>query len=136
MGLRGLAYRLYERRLEASLSPSAIPRHVGVMCDGNRRWARSAGLTDVSGGHQKGADKIFELLDWCREAGVEVVTLWLLSTDNLSRPQAELEPLLKIIEDTVRRLADGHWHQNPMGALDLLPGETATVLSRWRQLQR
>ena len=62
------------------------------------------------------------------EAGVEVVTLWLLSTDNLTRPQAELEPLLKIIEDTVRRLADGHWHLNPMGALDLLPGETATVL--------
>ncbi len=128
MGFRSLIYRLYARRLEASLLPEAIPRHVGVMCDGNRRWARSAGLLDVSTGHQKGADKIFELLDWCREAGVEVVTLWLLSTDNLTRPQAELEPLLKIIEDTVRRLADGHWHLNPMGALDLLPGETATVL--------
>jgi short-chain Z-isoprenyl diphosphate synthase len=128
MGFRSLIYRLYARRLEASLSPEAVPRHVGVMCDGNRRWARSAGLLDVSTGHQKGADKIFELLDWCREAGVEVVTLWLLSTDNLTRPQAELEPLLKIIEDTVQRLADGHWHLNPMGALDLLPGDTATVL--------
>ena len=75
MGFRSLIYRLYARRLEASLSPEAVPRHVGVMCDGNRRWARSAGLLDVSTGHQKGADKIFELLDWCREAGVEVVTL-------------------------------------------------------------
>src|SRR5215469_7288885 len=62
MGLRGLVYRLYERRLEASLSPSGVPRHVGVMCDGNRRWARSAGLIDVSGGYREGADKIFELL--------------------------------------------------------------------------
>jgi short-chain Z-isoprenyl diphosphate synthase len=128
MGLRDLAYRLYEHRLEASLSPSSIPRHVGVMCDGNRRWARSAGLTDVSGGHQKGADKIFELLQWCQQAGVEVVTLWLLSTDNLSRPAAELEPLLRIIEETVRELVTESWHVNPMGALDLLPADTAQVL--------
>jgi short-chain Z-isoprenyl diphosphate synthase len=128
MGVRDLAYRLYEHRIEASLSPQAIPRHVGVMCDGNRRWARSAGLADVSSGHQAGADKIFEVLQWCRQTGVEVVTLWLLSTDNLARPAAELEPLLRIIEDTVRELVAQNWHVNPMGALDLLPAATAQVL--------
>jgi short-chain Z-isoprenyl diphosphate synthase len=128
MGARNLAYRLYERRIEASLSPQSIPRHVGVMCDGNRRWARSAGLADVSSGHQAGADKIFEVLQWCRQAGVEVVTLWLLSTDNLARPASELEPLLGIIEETVRELARQSWHVNPVGALDLLPAETAQVL--------
>jgi short-chain Z-isoprenyl diphosphate synthase len=128
MGVRDLAYRLYEHRIEASLSPEAIPRHVGVMCDGNRRWARSAGLADVSSGHQAGADKIFEVLQWCRQTGVEVVTLWLLSTDNLSRPAAELEPLLRIIEDTVRGLVAQNWHVNPVGALDLLPAGTAQVL--------
>jgi short-chain Z-isoprenyl diphosphate synthase len=128
MRLRGLAYRLYERRIEANLSPQAIPRHVGVMCDGNRRWARQSGLRDVSGGHQKGADKIFELLQWCRQLGVEVVTLWLLSTDNLARPAAELQSLLRIIEDTVRELVAEGWHVNPMGALDLLPAETVQVL--------
>jgi short-chain Z-isoprenyl diphosphate synthase len=128
MKVRGLAYRLYEHRIEASLSPQAIPRHVGVMCDGNRRWARSAGLADVSSGHQAGADKIFEVLQWCRQTGVEVVTLWLLSTDNLARPAAELEPLLRIIEDTVRELVAQNWHVNPMGALDLLPADTARVL--------
>jgi short-chain Z-isoprenyl diphosphate synthase len=128
MGVRDLAYRLYEHRIEASLSPQAIPRHVGVMCDGNRRWARSAGLADVSSGHQAGADKIFEVLQWCRQMGVEVVTLWLLSTDNLARPASELEPLLRIIEDTVRGLVAQNWHVNPMGALDLLPADTAQVL--------
>src|SRR5260221_9924270 len=128
MGVRDLAYRLYERRVEASLSPQAIPRHVGVMCDGNGRWGRSAGLADVSSGHQAGADKIFEVLQWCRQMGVEVVTLWLLSTDNLTRPAAELEPLLRIIEDTVRGLVAQNWHVNPMGALDLLPAGTAQVL--------
>jgi len=128
MGLRDLAYKLYERRLEASLSRHAIPRHVGVILDGNRRWARSAGLTDVSHGHQKGADHIFELLGWCRQAGVEVVTLWLLSTDNLSRSGAEVEALLRIIEGTVRELVAQGWHVKPVGALDLLPVDTAQVL--------
>jgi short-chain Z-isoprenyl diphosphate synthase len=128
MGVRDLAYRLYEHRIEASLSHQAIPRHVGVLCDGNRRWARSAGLADVSSGHQAGADKIFEVLQWCRQMGVEVVTLWLLSTDNLARPASELEPLLRIIEDTVRGLVAQNWHVNPMGALDLLPADTAQVL--------
>jgi short-chain Z-isoprenyl diphosphate synthase len=128
MRIRDLVYRLYARRLEESLSPEAVPRHVGVMCDGNRRWARSAGLADVSGGHQAGADKIFELLGWCREVGVEVVTLWLLSTDNLMRPANELGPLLRIIEDTVRELVEQRWHVNPVGALDLLPSETSRVL--------
>src|ERR1700730_13813357 len=104
MRTRDLVYRLYERRLAASLSPDAIPRHVGVMCDGNRRWARSAGFRDVSKGHRKGADKIFELLDWCRESGVEVVTLWLLSPDNPNPPASELLPLLRCIEDTVQGL--------------------------------
>src|ERR1700729_1800751 len=128
MGLRDLVYRLYERKIEAALSPEAIPRHVGVMCDGNRRRARSAGFRDGSNGHRKGADKFFELLDWCRETGVEVVTLWLLSTENLTRPASELVPLLKIIEDTVQGLVAERWHVNPVGALDLLPAETVQVL--------
>ncbi|MHB1434006.1 MAG: isoprenyl transferase [Streptosporangiaceae bacterium] len=128
MSLRGLVYRLYERRLESSISRSGVPRHVGVMCDGNRRWARSAGLLDVSSGHRAGADKIFELLEWCRASNVEVVTLWLLSTDNLARPPAELEQLLQIIEDTVRELVAQRWRIKPVGALDLLPAETAQVL--------
>ena len=128
MGYRDLVYRLYEQRLESSLAGKTMPRHVGVMTDGNRRWARSAGHTDVSKGHRKGADKIFELLQWCKQSGVEVVTLWLLSTDNLARPAAELEPLLRIIEGTVQELVAQEWHVKPVGALDLLPADTAQVL--------
>lgn len=101
---------------------------MGVIVDGNRRWARAMGLTDVARGHRKGADKITELVTWCRDAGVEVVTVWLLSSDNLARPKDELEPLMKIIEDVVQELVDDGWHVNPMGALDLLPDHTARVL--------
>src|SRR5690242_1062511 len=94
---RDLVYSIYERRLARKLAGKPMPRHVAAILDGNRRWARAAGADDVSHGHQAGADHILDLLRWCDEAHVEVVTLWLLSTDNLSRPPAELNPLLRII---------------------------------------
>ena len=123
-----LLYGMYERRLSSALPADRIPRHVGVILDGNRRWARAAG-EEIQQGHQAGADKIHHLLRWCSDAGVEVVTLWLLSTDNLNRPPAELEPLLRIIEATVRELAAaGRWRVHPVGAVDLLPPETTQVL--------
>ncbi|MCW2570242.1 MAG: undecaprenyl diphosphate synthase [Frankiales bacterium] len=132
MGLRDVVYGVYERRLARGLarSKAPVPRHVGLILDGNRRWARATGQADVSDGHQRGADKIEELLRWCDEAGVELVTLWLLSTDNLSRPAAELQPLLRIIEGVVTDLAaeGNRWTVNVVGALDLLPAETARVL--------
>jgi short-chain Z-isoprenyl diphosphate synthase len=100
------------------------------MLDGNRRWARAAGFDDVTHGHLVGARHIASLLDWCTEAHVEHVTLWLLSTDNLSRPAEELEPLLDIIARVATELAlDGRpWRVNAVGALDLLPEETAAAL--------
>ena len=104
------------------------PPAVGVIVDGNRRWARSMGLRDVSRGHQKGADKISELLEWCREMGVEVVTVWLLSSDNINRAKDELDALIEIIEVTVQDLVAGGWHVNPMGSLELLPDHMARVL--------
>ncbi|MEY9213784.1 isoprenyl transferase [Thermobifida halotolerans] len=126
--LRIPLYRLYERRLERALSTVEMPRHVGVILDGNRRWAKVSGLSSPKEGHRAGAEKIFELLGWCDEVGVQVVTLWLLSTDNLSRPAEELEPLLAIIEQTVQRLRDEGRRVNPMGALDLLPDSTARIM--------
>ncbi|MBB5080852.1 isoprenyl transferase [Nonomuraea sp. NPDC050547] len=136
MGLRDLVYRVYEHRLEAKLklSKGNGPRHVGVIIDGNRRWARSMGLEDVSRGHRKGADKISELLTWCREAGVEVVTVWMLSSDNLNRPKDELELLLRIIEDVVQELVEEGWRISPVGALDLLPDRTANVLKNAKEV--
>ncbi len=129
MGLRDVMYGVYERRLARQLHGTPVPRHVGVILDGNRRWARSVGAQSQDG-HRKGADKIAELLGWCEESNVEVATLWLLSTDNLTRPPEELAPLLRIIEQTVTDLArpDNGWRVQVVGALDLLPGDTATLL--------
>ncbi len=121
-------YGLYERRLAASLPRDRMPRHVGVILDGNRRWARSAGLSATTG-HRRGADHISEVLGWCEEVGVEVVTLWMLSTDNLSRDQEQVAALLGIIEDVVGDLASAQrWRLQPVGSLDLLPESTSKAL--------
>jgi short-chain Z-isoprenyl diphosphate synthase len=132
VGLRDLAYGAYERRLARTLerSGATVPRHVGVIVDGNRRWAKELGLDDPNSGHRAGARKIRDLLGWCDAAGVELVTLWLLSTDNLSRPEPELAPLLRIIQSLVSDLAgpEGRWTIRIVGALDLLPAETARRL--------
>ena len=89
--VRRVLYPAYESRVVKFLPHDRIPQHVGVMLDGNRRWAKAVGLNTAEG-YQAGADNIRPLLGWCEEVGVKVVTLWLLSSDNLTnRPPEELD---------------------------------------------
>jgi short-chain Z-isoprenyl diphosphate synthase len=126
--IKAVIYPLYERRLVRQLAGVDSPKHVGVILDGNRRWARSAGSTSAEG-HRAGARKIIDLLGWCESARVKHVTLWLLSTDNLDRPVGELEPLLAIIKETVSALAEKkRWRIHTFGALDLLPPDLVEML--------
>jgi short-chain Z-isoprenyl diphosphate synthase len=135
-GVRRVLYPAYEARVARSLSPDRVPKHVGVMLDGNRRWAKAVGA-ETAAGHLAGAANIEPLLGWCEEIGVEVVTLWLLSTDNLNRPAAELNPLLNIIGDAVESLAlQQRWHLHPVGALDLLPEGLAERLKAAEEATR
>ncbi|MGB3672804.1 MAG: isoprenyl transferase [Candidatus Nanopelagicales bacterium] len=128
MGIKDLVYGAYAKQLNTQIDSTRIPRHVGVVLDGNRRWASEQGSSSQHG-HRAGAAKIEEFVGWCEEVGVEVVTLWLLSTDNLTRPPEELASLLTIITDTVNDLAaTKRWHIHPVGALDLLPAENARAL--------
>ena len=128
MGLRNLLYGVYERNLLGQIPAADRPRHIGVILDGNRRWATAQGSSS-SAGHRAGAAKIVDFLGWCDQVDVEVVTLWLLSTDNLGRPEPELGALLEIIEETVTGLvAQGRWRLHPVGSLDLLPDRTARML--------
>jgi short-chain Z-isoprenyl diphosphate synthase len=127
----GLLYATYEHRLIAELDQTRLPRHVAVLADGNRRWARTnAPGQPLVAGYQAGADKLKEFIEWCDEIGIPVVTLWVLSTDNFSRSEPdELQPLLSVIEQMVTDLAaTGRWRVHPVGALDLLPKESAERL--------
>ncbi|WP_308192611.1 isoprenyl transferase [Nocardioides sp. CFH 31398] len=137
-GLRRVLYPAYEARMMRRIPDDArMPQHIGVMLDGNRRWARAVGLGTAEG-YRAGADNIAPMLGWCEEIGVEVVTLWLLSSDNLSnRPPEQLTGLLDIIEGAVQSLAaTGRWRIHPVGALDLLPAATAERLKEAEEATR
>ncbi|WP_435298390.1 isoprenyl transferase [Timonella sp. A28] len=126
-------YDLYEERIARKIPRDELPRHVAVILDGNRRWAKSFG-EPAAAGHQRGADKIADFLGWSEELGIEVVTLWMLSTDNLHRSSEELGALFKIIEEAVRQLASaGRWKLRVVGKLDLLPAELAESLTRYQK---
>jgi short-chain Z-isoprenyl diphosphate synthase len=125
-------YRLYEMRLRQGLaqSKSELPRHIAVLCDGNRRWAREVGYNDVSYGYRVGAAKIAEMLRWCQEAGIEMATVYLLSTENLGRDPAELAELIEIITDVVEEICApaNKWSVRTVGDLELLGEEPARRL--------
>ena len=127
--LKEPAYRLYEMRLRHGLenSRSALPRHIAVLCDGNRRWARDAGYDDVSYGYRMGAAKIAEMLRWCAAAGIEMATVYLLSTENLQRDPEELADLIEIITDVVEEICapSNHWSVRTVGDLELIGEEQA-----------
>ncbi|MBP3088906.1 isoprenyl transferase [Corynebacterium sp. sy017] len=128
-------YPFYERRLLKELADAAQPKHVAVMCDGNRRWAKEAGFSDVTHGHRVGARKIGELVRWCQSTTVELVTIYLLSTENLSRSDVELQLLFDIIADVVDELAalETKCRVRLVGHLDLLPDQFRQRVERAAQ---
>ncbi|APF40514.1 isoprenyl transferase [Neomicrococcus aestuarii] len=130
MRVPDVLYRFYENSLARGLSGDKLPHHVGVLVDGNRRWAKLAGAPTAHG-HQAGADKIVEFITWCEELGIKVVTLYMLSTDNLNRSSSELEQLMGIIGNTVDRLGESKRVRiQPVGAKDLLPVELSKKLAQ------
>ena len=129
----GLLYTTYEARLLDQLDRSRLPQHVAVLADGNRRWARlNAPGEPLVAGYEAGADRLREFCTWCDAVGIPIITLWVLSTDNLQRAETgELGPLLKVIESLVDSLADNsRWRVQAVGDLDLLPDDMAESLCR------
>ena len=130
--LKEPAYRLYEMRLRQELAKARddLPRHIAVLCDGNRRWARATGHDDVSYGYRMGAAKIAEMLRWCQETGVQMATVYLLSTENLQRDPRELADLIDIITDVVEQICApvNRWSARTVGDLELLGTEPARRL--------
>ena len=128
--VKGFLYDLYARRLRTQVHRQKPPRHVGMIIDGNRRWAKLQDAKSVAEGHRAGAERMHEFLGWCDEAGVEVVTLYLLSTDNLSnRHNAELEDLVGIIADLAADLSEvPDWRIHHLGDSSQLPHDLAVAL--------
>jgi short-chain Z-isoprenyl diphosphate synthase len=132
--------RLDERRLERLLRGRPRPAHVGIVMDGNRRWARQAGFADPQIGHRFGSEHVAQVLSWCRELGIREVTVFVASTDNLTRRDAdEVHHLMQRVEDVVAEQLtrpSSPWRVHLAGRLDLLPDSTAHALKHAAEVSR
>jgi short-chain Z-isoprenyl diphosphate synthase len=130
--LLSAVHRTYARHLRARLATAAVPRHVALVMDGNRRWARQMGFTNPSVGHRYGAEHVDEVLHWCATIGITHITIFVASSDNLRKRGAhEVDFLLRMIEDVVsERLARpaNPWRVHLAGRLDMLPDSTRNAL--------
>jgi tritrans,polycis-undecaprenyl-diphosphate synthase [geranylgeranyl-diphosphate specific] len=127
------AYRLYERWLWHQVRNGFKPEHIAIILDGNRRWASGKALAPWFG-HEKGAEKVDALLDWCLKLNVKSITLYAFSTENFARAKDEVEEIMRIAEEEFRKiLTDERIHKNKIrikfiGRLNLLPQDLQQLI--------
>ncbi|MBA4452116.1 MAG: di-trans,poly-cis-decaprenylcistransferase, partial [Nitrosopumilaceae archaeon] len=132
--LSGL-YKIYSKKLENEVRQGDIPNHVALILDGNRRWAKRH-LAMAKSGHWKGADAVENLLDWCEQLDIKIITLYALSAENLDRKDDELDYLYDLIRMRLEKLYnDPRIHKNKMrvvgiGRIELLPESIKDILHK------
>lgn len=129
-----ILYRLYDWYISKDLDPDKMPKHVAIIMDGNRRYAKLQGNVDVIKGHEIGADTLEKVLDWSIELGIEIITVYAFSTENFNRPKNEVDGLMKLFIYNFKRLVDHEKiHRNEVrvkvvGRTELLPDEVKEAI--------
>lgn len=127
-------YGVYERWLRGQVIDKPKPGHIGVITDGNRRWAKQHNMVSWEG-HREGADKVEKFLDWCMDLDIRTVTLYSFSTENFSRDEGEVRELMKLFEKTLEDvLKSDRIHRNRVRVRAL--GRTAMLPSSVQELIR
>lgn len=127
-------YGVYERWLKGQIGSSPKPGHIGIITDGNRRWAREHDMIPWEG-HWEGADRVKDFLGWCMELGIRTVTLYSFSTENFKRDEAEVQELMKLFEKTLVDVKDAEYiHSNRVKVRAL--GRTGMLPERIQELIR
>jgi len=112
-----------------------MPKHIAIILDGNRRWAKRNLIMKIDG-HFRGADAVEKLLDWCEELNIKIITLYVLSAENLNRKDDELDYLYDLINERLHKLYnDPRIHKNRMkvkaiGSIELLPDFLREILNK------
>lgn len=131
----GGLYSLYSKRLESDIQSGDMPKHIAIILDGNRRWAKRNLIMKIDG-HFRGADAVEKLLDWCEELNIKIITLYVLSAENLNRKDDELDYLYELINERLHKLYnDPRIHKNRMkvkaiGSIELLPDFLRDILNK------
>lgn len=128
-------YKIYEKYLSNQISKAEAPKHIGIILDGNRRWAETHSYPRWIG-HWLGAKKAEKLLEWCNELNIKTVTLYVLSVENLQRLPDEVKELLGLIEEKLKdllrdeRIHKYHIRVKALGKTELLPDSMRELLSK------
>jgi tritrans,polycis-undecaprenyl-diphosphate synthase [geranylgeranyl-diphosphate specific] len=128
-------YRLYERKLESQIKKEPLPNHIAIILDGNRRWAKYR-LWGNKEGHDVGADKAEELLNWIHDLRIKITTLFVLSTENLNRREHEIDNIYSLLEKKLEKLyRDSRIHERRMkikgiGSTEILPDSLKHIISK------
>ena len=128
------AYQAYERNLVKQVTSNPVPHHIAIIMDGNRRFAESIGL-GARAGHEKGRDKLEEVLEWCLEVDVKILTVYAFSTENFTRDTEEVRHLMKLFAENFRKVGDDERvHKNQikisvLGNRELLPHEVISSIN-------
>ncbi|MHA1406936.1 MAG: polyprenyl diphosphate synthase [Candidatus Heimdallarchaeaceae archaeon] len=131
-------YKLYETKLFSEIKNKPVPNHIGIILDGNRRASRKLGL-DYKEGYELGAKKLEEVLNWCWELGVKVVTCWVFSTENFERPKDQVDTIMKLAKEKLEKVRhDKRTHKYQirvkiLGRSEMLPKEVQEEISKTEQ---
>lgn len=115
-----------EERLKALVLQNPVPNHVAIIMDGNRRFADQEGKPIIQG-HLMGRDKLEDVVDWCVDLGIHVLTVYAFSTENFKRAKEEVDSLMSLFEESFLKIArDDRVHKNRvkvtvLGQKELLP---------------
>jgi tritrans,polycis-undecaprenyl-diphosphate synthase [geranylgeranyl-diphosphate specific] len=131
-------YKIYRSWLRSQIDRDRLPEHIGIILDGNRRWASAREMIPWQG-HREGAQKVREFLEWCLDLGIRTVTLYAFSTENFNRVDREVEELMRIYEENLTELLKSDViHDNEVcvraiGRINLLPERVRRLIGEVKE---
>jgi short-chain Z-isoprenyl diphosphate synthase len=135
-------HRIYECRLMDQVSAGEMPRHVGIILDGNRRHARAHGIRQSRAIYRAGAAKLDDVVAWSIGLDIPMVTVWAFSLDNLHRPEGEVTSIFAAVEHKLRALAEDTSmraqgvHVTVIGRREVLPPSLVEAAERTETVTR
>ena len=134
-----LIYSIYENRLQKRLLKEKLPKHIGLIHDGHRRYAKKEGLLSFEVSYKIGMNRFKDCLAWCDNVGIEYITSWLLSRENLSRPKSELDPYFEVLNQLFEELliddVVDNFKVEFIGSVDMLPTFLQETISKLKEVR-
>ena len=134
MNLLQPLYSVYEWYISRNLDKDKMPKHVAIIMDGNRRYSKIQGNMSTIEGHKRGVDTLENVLEWCIDLGIDIVTVYAFSTENFKRNEKEVTGLMKLFVDSFLSISTNKKiHKNEVklqavGRLDLFPKEVRDAI--------